>query len=98
MQYICRACQKKYSELQIPLTTLKNPLDRLRSGDVLPDGICPECGDFVHEEGRFATSLEISCARAMYQNSDLEIDADAKASHAPDHSWVQAWVYVPHNI
>jgi hypothetical protein len=62
---------------------------------MVPDGQCLSCGDFVDEEGRFATAYEISCARDMYHGCDLEIDDDAKASHADRHVWIQAWVYVP---
>jgi hypothetical protein len=55
------------------------------------DGLCPECS----QQRRLATKEEISCARARYQNSDLEIDTDARVSEADDHLWVQAWVYLP---
>jgi len=43
----------------------------------------------------------IQTARDLYavgSNDDIEIDDDAKLSHAPDSggTWVQAWVWVNH--
>lgn len=52
----------------------------------------------VHQQRRLATKEEISCARAMYQSTDLEIDSDARVSDAADNLWVQAWVYLPLDI
>jgi hypothetical protein len=52
----------------------------------------------AHQQRRLAKKEEISCARAMYQSTDLEIDSDARVSDAADHLWVQAWVYLPLDI
>lgn len=49
----------------------------------------------VFHRRRLATKEEISCARAMYQTTEIEIDSDARVSDANDHLWVQAWVYLP---
>ena len=98
MKYICRTCRKDFSTLSIPLAIASNIHRQLRPGDVTPDGLCPSCRGFVDAVGRFATDHEIACARVMYQGCDLEIDSDAKASHADGHLWVQAWVYIPKQV
>jgi len=95
MKYNCRSCQREFSKLLIPLENIKNLPSQLRPGDMVPDGQCQFCRGFVIKEGRFATAQEIACARVMYQGCDLEIDSNAKASHADGHVWIQAWVYVP---
>lgn len=98
MRYICRSCQGGFGEPPIPFARINDLANRLQTGDVVPNGQCPDCGGFVHEAGRFATHQEVSYARAMYHCQGLEIDSDARASHADEHAWVQAWVYVPHSV
>jgi hypothetical protein len=95
MKYNCRSCQREFSKLLIPLERINNLPRQLRPGDTVPDGQCTYCRGFVDAVGRLATAYEISCARVMYQGCDLEIDNNAKASHADEHVWIQAWVYVP---
>ena len=95
MKYNCRSCKREFLKLPAPLDKINNLLGWLRPGDVVPDGQCSSCKGFVDEEGRFATVEEIACARDMYQGCNIEIDSDAKASHAEEHVWIQAWVYVP---
>lgn len=98
MNYICRSCHQVFTKLQLPLEHIRNLPRRFQPGTMVPDGLCPSCTGFVHAEGRFATPQEIDCARAMYQSSDLQIDNDATTSHAEEHIWVQAWVYVPSHL
>ena len=95
MMYNCRSCKREFSKLLIPIQSINNLHSQLRPADIVPDGQCPFCRGFVYAEGRFATAKEIAYARGMYQGCDLEIDNDAKASHADGHVWVQGWVYVP---
>lgn len=95
MKYNCRSCQREFSTLLIPLQSINNLSSQLRPGEIVPDGQCPSCRGFVYAKGRFATAQEIPCARGLYQGCDLEIDNDARASHAERHLWVQAWVYIP---
>lgn len=46
---------------------------------------------------RFATHAEIDAARSAYMHldSDIEFDANARASTSDDGVWIQAWVRVP---
>ena len=95
MKYDCLSCHQVFTNFLIPLDNMIDLHCRLQPGAMVPDGQCPSCRGFVYEKSRFATAREIDCARAMYQCSEVQIDNDAKASHADEHVCVQAWVYVP---
>lgn len=44
---------------------------------------------------QLATDQEKQFAREIFQDDDVQIDDDAKATFADDAVWVQAWVRVP---
>lgn len=64
------------------------------------DGLCERLnlGMGSHEE---ATPEELARARDLYaagSDDDIEIDDGAKVSRADDGTWVQAWVWLAHDV
>ena len=40
--------------------------------------------------------IQVARLKYCYRTDDIEIDDNATISHGEDGSWVQAWVWIPH--
>lgn len=48
MLYCCNHCDWETDDLSAVNPEIPDLWDRLESGDLFPEGTCPECGSFVH--------------------------------------------------